>query len=215
MSGNGSEPRRRAAALAIRGVLFVAGLEAVLTLAAVSVVAGFGELSDSGWNLLEQAIDFLAPLEVAAFLVAAVTFVRWQNETLRSTKALGGELLYGVRVAAASWFIPVMSFFVPFLSLRRAAGTGRGPDDADARALVDLWWGLCVLWFLLWSASSLLSLWVDETRLWIAVSAVNTASTATLFVTGFVALSLLRALTHQQEAARRRLGGTSPESAAR
>lgn len=206
-----SEGRMRGASIAIRSVLGLASLEAVLTLVAVSLVAGFGDLPDRGWDLLEHAVDVLAGLELLALLTAGVLFIRWQSQILRNARTLGGEALsYGVRVAAVSWFIPVLNLFVPFVSLRQAAAVGRGPDDGDTRALVGLWWGLWVLESVLSVVLLPLTFWADEPRPWIAVTVLETASTATLLVTGFVALSMLKALTRQHaEAARRRLGESS------
>jgi len=202
-----SEARMRGASLAIRCVLGLASLEAVLTLVAISLVAGFGNLSDRGWDLLEHAVDVLAGLELVALLTAGVLFIRWQSQVLRNVRTLGGEVLsYDVRVAAVSWFIPVLNLFVPFVSLRQAAAVGRGPGDGDTRALVGLWWGLWILESALSAVLLPLTFWVDEPRSWIAVTALETASTATLLTTGFVVLWMLRALTRQHgEAARHRL----------
>jgi hypothetical protein len=143
-------------------------------------------------------------LELAAFLVAAVLFLRWQVVAHRNLPALGEpEPRVSVGAGVAAWFVPLVSFVRPF----RVVGDlwRAGERDAGTPALLRVWWvawlaalaAVVAAWTLLGEAAD-----VGERQ---RIDALRAGATALSAAAAGLALAVVSQSSSRQEARARAL----------
>ncbi len=212
-------PRGTAAILA----LYVAGGASLLAVGADVrrvVVAGRLEEGKAFVDSLlaaDQLVTLTALLQLAAFVVAAALFLRWQVTAHRNLPALGDPApRIGVAAGAAAWFVPVVNLGRPAHvvgELWRA-----GEPDVPPPALLRVWWAVwlvalvCVIavWSLLGVAAD-----VGERQ---QIDALRAGAAALSAVAAALTIAVVARTTSRQQARARavdapRAPGPSPRGA--
>jgi len=91
----------------------------------------------------------------------------------------------GVGLSSWGWFIPVLSLFIPYLSLRQIALRSAPEGERPSTTLVGWWWAGWLL--------ANLSGWA------VTATTLDVANSTLFIVTGLLAIRMLRQLTRQQE----------------
>jgi hypothetical protein len=122
-----------------------------------AVVIGLG----SGWSeigLLERILDgetvsaseadandnrvaALAALQLLAYIVTAILFIRWFHRAYRNLDALAAPRRHGIGWAIGGWFVPILGLWRP-KQIANDIWWGSAPEGEAQRAsgLLLVWW---------------------------------------------------------------------------
>jgi len=111
-------------------------------------------------RLKDDVSLLLGGLDLAVFLGAAVTFLMWFHRVFVNLPALGiKDARWSAGWAVAGWFVPIMSFFLPYQvasDIWQASDPTATTDYWRTRPLKPLlnrWWGFFVAWMVVeWMA---------------------------------------------------------------
>lgn len=101
------------------------------------------------WESIFNAAVMLINIESVdrlLFGIVAILFLIWIYQANANCRSLGAEYLaYTPAWAVASYFVPIVSFYFPFDSMREIWKASRRPlewDKVSPSPIVAIWWGL-------------------------------------------------------------------------
>lgn len=165
-----------------------------------------GRIASGGAFTMEEAdsndvrVRVLSALYVIAFIVSAITFLRWFHRAATNHDVFGRLDVASGRSAVWSFFIPLVNFVLPY-QIMKSIWQGNGySDQRDSSALVSFWWAA-------WLSGNLLS-YVGS--FWMKAAGTNASelASATLFdmvcvslnaLSGGLAILVVRGVTERQE----------------
>lgn len=160
----------------------------------------------------DQLVTLATLLELAALVVAAALFLRWQVAAHRNLSSLGPEEpRVGVRTGVAAWFVPGVNLVLPYrvvADLWRAGGSGdRVPW------LLRAWWTAWLVALVAVVASRLALGDAADVAARQRIDALRAAATALSGVAAAFAIAVLVAVTSRQDARGAAVSGPPPTGA--
>lgn len=138
-------PNRRRAAIAAAAVAAAGALLMVIDISYARWSAiGFDPdmlLPRPSGLRLAALIDWMAAIQLVAWLIGGIAFVVWLRGTVIAIERLERIRVSPGRTAALlSWFVPIMSWFVPYQIVRNSLLALGDGVERRARRVVVIWW---------------------------------------------------------------------------
>ena len=160
------------------------------------------------WTVYEYFGTLMPFVFLCTLLTAGIFFIRWHRQVVRNLTALGCEKLrHGLELASWSWFIPFVTWVVPYQSIVQVARHSRPNGGPNTPALVGLWWAVWLSLGLFNRLTWLLAFLVETVEDWVRTSNFELAILGIDFIAGMLAILVMRWLTRQQVEHHHRLAG--------